>query len=121
MNSFSTVEKLLAKQSYPTIEKKPEHRLEAEVILLEYGVKKDSGFFKLYTKYFLSALDHRYGASEIVDPLPTRSFILRVKFAHEVWEVPKNYAYCEPIRRSHCFGTLYRNLTASVKHKFNNH
>ena len=47
MNSFSTVEKLLAKQSYPTIEKKPEHRLEAEVILLEYGVKKDSGFFKL--------------------------------------------------------------------------
>ena len=48
MNSFSTVEKLLAKQSYPTIEKKPEHRLEAEVILLEYGVKKDSGFFKLY-------------------------------------------------------------------------
>ena len=42
MNSFSTVEKLLAKQSYPTIEKKPEHRLEAEVILLEYGVKKDS-------------------------------------------------------------------------------
>ena len=89
MNSFSTVEKLLAKQSYPTIEKKPEHRLEAEVILLEYGVKKDSGFFKLYTKYFLRAL--RSGADEIVDPLPTRSFILGVKFAHEVWEVPKNY------------------------------
>ena len=91
MKLFNTVEKLLAKQSYPVIEKKPEHRLEAEVILLEYGVKKDSGFFKLYTKYFLSALDHRYGASEIVDPLPTRSFIPRVKFAHEFWRVPKNY------------------------------
>jgi len=48
MKLFNTVEKLLAKQSYPVIEKKPEHRLEAEVILLEYGVKKDSGFFKRF-------------------------------------------------------------------------
>lgn len=71
--------------------KKIEKKESTENILLEYGVKKDSGFFKLYTKYFLRFLNSRSGVDEIVDPLPTRSFILRVKFAHEVWEVPKNY------------------------------
>ena len=91
MSLFNTVENLLSKQSYPVIKKKPEHRLETEIILLEYGIKSDSGFFKLYTKYLLASLNCRYGASEIVDPLPTRSFISRVKFAHEVWDIHKNY------------------------------
>ena len=42
-------------------------------------------------KIFFKSFNHRYGASEIVDPLPTKSFIPRIKFAREVWEVPKNY------------------------------
>lgn len=91
MCMFNKVEKLLSKQDYPVIQKKIERMNETESVLLDHGVKKDSSFFKLYTKYFLRALDHRSGADEIVDPLPTRSFIPRVKFAHEVWGVPKNY------------------------------
>lgn len=91
MSLFNTVENLLSKQDYPVIQKKIERVHETESVLLDHGVKKDSGFFKLYTKYFLRSLNCRYGASEVVDPLPTRSFIPRVKFAHEVWEVPKNY------------------------------
>ncbi|GAA0799332.1 hypothetical protein [Psychrobacter piscatorii] len=91
MSSFNEVEVLLSNREYPAIEMKPEHKLEAKTILLNYGVKEDSGFFKIYTKYLLGSTSYRSGVDEIVDPLPTRSFIPRVKFAHEVWGVPKNY------------------------------
>ena len=89
MSLFNTVENLLFKQDYPVIEKKPERKIETETILLEYGVKKDSGFFKLYTKYFLRSLNCRYGTSEIVDPLPPQGF--SAKMAHDYWNVPINY------------------------------
>ncbi|SUD90599.1 hypothetical protein [Psychrobacter phenylpyruvicus] len=89
MSSFNKIELILQKQSYPVIEKKIERKAETEDILLKYGVKKESGFFKLYTKYFLRHLDCHCGADEIVDPLPPQGF--SVNFAHEVWQVPKNY------------------------------
>ena len=89
MSSFNTVEKLLSKQDYPVIEKKIERIQETKAILIEFGVQKNSGFFKLYTKYFLRSLNCRYGASEIVDPLPPQGF--SAKMAHDYWDVPINY------------------------------
>ena len=55
MSSFNTVEKLLSEKKHAScqMQKKIEKKESTENILLEYGVKKDSGFFKLYTKYFL--------------------------------------------------------------------
>lgn len=89
MNSFNIVEKLLSKQDYPVIEKKIERVQETKAILIEFGVQKNSGFFKLYTKYFLRFLNSRSGADEIVDPLPPQGF--SAKMAHDYWDVPNNY------------------------------
>ena len=89
MSSFNEVEVLLSNREYPAIEMKPEHKLEAKNILLNYGVKEDSGFFKIYTKYLLGSTSYRSGASEIVDPLPPQGF--SAKMAHDYWDVPKNY------------------------------
>ena len=89
MSSFNEVEVLLSNREYPAIEMKPEHKLEAKNILLNYGVKEDSGFFKIYTKYLLGSTSHRSGADEIVDPLPPQGF--SAKMAHDYWGVPKNY------------------------------
>lgn len=91
MSSFNTVEKLLSEKKHAAclMQKKIEKKESTENILLEYGVKKDSGFFKLYTKYFLRFLNSRSGAGEIVDPLPPQGF--SAKMAHDYWDVPNNY------------------------------
>ena len=48
MSSFNTVEKLLSEKKHAAclMQKKIEKKESTENILLEYGVKKDSGFFK---------------------------------------------------------------------------
>ena len=89
MSLFNAVESLLSKQDYPVIEKKIERIQETKAILIQFGVQKNSGFFKLYTKYFLRSLNCRSGASEIVDPLPPQGF--SAKMAHDYWDVPINY------------------------------
>ncbi|KRU23574.1 hypothetical protein [Psychrobacter piscatorii] len=94
MSSFNTVEKLLSEKNHAAclMQKKTEKKESTETILLEYGVKKDSGFFKLYTKYFLRFLNCRYGASEVVDPLPPQGF--SAKMAHDYLNRPDYIGEC---------------------------
>ncbi|SUD90604.1 hypothetical protein [Psychrobacter phenylpyruvicus] len=91
MSTLSKIEGLLKNQTFPIMEKNVDQKFETEEILLKHGVKKDSSFFKLSTKYFLRLLDTREGNDDIVDPLPTRNFIDRNTFIHKVWKIPKKY------------------------------
>ncbi|QGM81036.1 hypothetical protein [Otariodibacter oris] len=89
MKLKNKIEILLAKQDMARLKNESEKQLTSKV-LNSFGVKNNSEFYKLYTKYFLGCLEYRDGASEIVDPCPPQSFN-GVIFAHEVWGIPKNY------------------------------
>lgn len=85
--TLKKIEKLLEKQSFPVIKKKPEFARQAQEILIDFGVKVDTDFYELYTKYFLTALDSRSGTSTVVDVLDR----FPAEYAHEEWGIPKNY------------------------------
>lgn len=89
MNLKEQVELLLSQQKHPEIIKKnlDDQKLTYDV-LLSLGVRPDSEFYELYTKYFLGSLIGSY--SELVDPCSPDSFDGAI-MAHEYWDIPKNY------------------------------
>lgn len=90
MNLKEKVENLLSQQEFPVLLKNLEKQRQTDEILSLLGVDKNSEYYELYTKYFLRALDRRDGTPEIIDPCPPQGF-KAANFAHEVWEIPKNY------------------------------
>lgn len=86
--NLNKIEKLLNEQDFPVIKKKPEFVKQTQEIFLELGVKDNSEFYELYTKYFISNIG-RSDCSQVIDPLPPEGF--SAKYFQEVWEIPKNY------------------------------
>ncbi|SUD90606.1 Uncharacterised protein [Psychrobacter phenylpyruvicus] len=84
--SLEKIEKLLDKQEYPVIRKKINKRQETMEILTKLGVKSNSEFMELYSRYFLRALDRNDDTYPLTDP-----FLMETDMAHKHWGIPKNF------------------------------
>lgn len=92
MNLKEKIALLMRKQTSPALITKPQHKKEAVLVLNELGIPEHSEFFEFYSTYYGGDLDHREGASVMVDAIiPQKSLLRTAFFAHEVWEVPEQY------------------------------
>lgn len=112
MNLKEQVELLLSQQKHPEIIKKnlDDQKLTHDV-LLSLGVRPDSEFYELYTKYFLGSLIGSY--SELVDPCSPDSFDGAI-MAHEYWDIPKIIFSLQPGKEKGVIFTILKIIAFGI-------
>lgn len=67
-------------------------RFDAREKLNELNIPTESEFYDFYENYFCGHIIHNLDAhSDMEDLLSPQNLLQTVHFAHEVWEIPKNY------------------------------
>jgi len=94
MNLKEKVVLLMDKQSQ-TVKKNKVFQVESENALDELGIPRNSEFYYFYSHYFAQiTFAERETAPEMADCIcPDKALKVFSTFAHESWQIPKNYIF----------------------------